>query len=209
MKTLITIITLLCLQFAIGQQNYNKGMSKAFELWKAQQTDEAANLFERIAGAEKENWIPFYYAAQIHIISTYNTKEGKEIESRLAKAQNLVNEAKTFSDNNAEVLVLEAMLNTAYVAYKPNVYGMKLSAKVEELYQQAKALEPNNPRAILYHAEWKMGSARFWGKDPKAFCPEVEKAILYFENAEEPKVPFYPHWGMKQVTRVQKICNQS
>ena len=205
MKTLITIITILSLHFAFGQSTYEKGMTQAFELWKEKKTDDAANLFERIARAEKENWIPFYYAAQVHITASFNSKDVKEIESRLTKAQNLVNEAKTFSDTNAEVLILEAMLNTAYVVYNPSVYGMTHSPKVDQLYSQAKQLEPENPRAILYHAEWQMGAAKFWGKDPKAFCPEVEKAILYFEK-ESSDVPFYPQWGMNQIERIQANC---
>ena len=205
MKTLITIITILSLHFAYGQSTYEKGMTQAFELWQEKKTDDAANLFERIARAEKENWIPFYYAAQVHITASFNSKDAKEIESRLTKAQDLVNEAKTFSDTNAEVLILEAMLNTAYVVYNPSVYGMTHSPKVDKLYLQAKQLEPENPRAILYHAEWQMGAAKFWGKDPKAFCPEVEKAILYFEK-ESSDVPFYPQWGMNQIERIQANC---
>ena len=205
MKTLITIITILSLHFAFGQSTYEKGMTQAFELWKERKTDDAANLFERIARAEKENWIPFYYAAQVHITASFNSKDAKEIESRLTKAQDLVNEAKTFSDTNAEVLILEAMLNTAYVVYNPSIYGMTHSPKVDKLYLQAKQLEPENPRAILYHAEWQMGAAKFWGKDPKAFCPEVEKAILYFEK-ESSDVPFYPQWGMNQIERIQANC---
>lgn len=205
MKTLITIITMLSLHFAFGQSTYEKGMTQAFELWKEKKTDAAANLFERIARAKKENWIPFYYAAQVHITASFNTKNAKEIESRLTKAQDLVNEVKTFSDTNAEFLILEAMLNTAYVVYNPSVYGMTHSPKVDKLYLQAKQLEPENPRAILYHAEWQMEAAKFWGKNPQAFCPEVEKAILYFEK-ESSDIPFYPNWGINQIERIQANC---
>ncbi len=205
MKTIIIILSFFTITTANSQTAYEKGMSKAFELWENQKNDEAANLFERIGKAEKENWLPYYYAAQIHIFTSFNIKDAEEIESRLTKAQNYLNEAKTFSKDNAEILILEAMLNTAYVVYDPANYGMTHSPKVEELYQKAKILEPENPRAILYHAEWQMGAAKFWGKDPKAFCPEIEKAILYFEK-EPSKVPFYPDWGKNQIARIQKSC---
>ncbi len=205
MKTVLIILSFLTATTINAQAAYEKGMTKAFELWETKTPDEAINLFERIAKAEKENWLPFYYAAQVHIVTTFGIKDAEEIELRLKKAQNFLNEAKTFSKNNAEIMIMEAMLNTAYVAYNPSVYGPALSAKVEELYQKAKALQPKNPRAILYHAEWKMGSAKFWGKDPKAFCPEIEKAILYFEK-ETHDTPFYPKWGKNQVKRVQQSC---
>ncbi|MDH7447092.1 hypothetical protein [Aquimarina sp. 2201CG14-23] len=205
MKIIIIILTFFTVTTVNSQAAYEKGMNKAFELWGNQKNDEAVNLFERIGKAEKENWLPYYYAAQIHIITTFNIKDAEEIESRLKKAQNYLNEAKIFSKDNAEILILEAMLNTAYVVYDPANYGMTHSPKVEQLYQKAKVLEPQNPRAILYHAEWQMGSAKFWGKDPKSFCPEIEKAILYFETAAS-TIPFYPDWGKDQVTRIQKNC---
>lgn len=205
MKPLLVLLTLFISVTITAQSSYEKGMNKAFELWKNRKNDEAINLFERIAKAEKENWIPYYYAAQVHIITTFSSKD-KSVETRLKKAQDFLNEAKTFSNNNAEILILEAMLNTAYVVYNPNVYGMTHSGKVEQLYQQAKAIEPENPRATLYHAEWQMGGAKFWGKDPKAFCPEIEKAILYFEKEPNHDTPFYPDWGKDQIARVQKAC---
>ena len=206
MKTIAILLALFISTTINAQTSYEKGMSKAFELWKDKKSDEAINLFERIGKAEKENWLPFYYAAQIHIVSTFRIKDSKEIESRLKKAQDFLNEAKTFSSENAEIMIMEAMLNTAYVAYNPSVYGPTLSAKVEKLYQQAKVLEPKNPRATLYHAEWKMGGAKFWGQDPKSFCPEIEKAILYFENGEKNDIPFYPKWGKDQIARIQQNC---
>ncbi|MBQ4822389.1 hypothetical protein [Aquimarina sp. MMG016] len=205
MRLIILILSFFAITTIQSQTAYEKGMSKAFELWGNQKRDEAINLFERIAKAEKENWLPYYYAAQIHIVTSFSSKDAEEIETRLKKAQDYLNEAKIFSKDNAELLIMEAMLNTAYVVYDGAKYGMTHSGKVEELYQKAKILEPENPRAILYHAEWQMGAAKFWGKDPKAFCSEIEKAILYFEK-EPSKTPFYPDWGKNQIARIQENC---
>ena len=207
MKLIIIIFTFLTITTGNSQTAYEKGMQKSFELWKNNKNDEAANLFERIGKAEKDNWLPFYYASQIHIITSFNIKDAEEIQLRLTKAQNYLNEAKTFSKDNAEIAIMEAMLNTAYVVFDGAKYGMTHSPKIEALYQKAKTLEPKNPRAILYHAEWQMGAAKFWGKDPKVFCPEIEKAILYFEK-ESSTIPFYPDWGKGQIARVQKNCTQ-
>ncbi len=206
MKIILNIIIFLTLTSVAAQNQYEKGMTKAFELWEAKKNDEAINLFERIGKAEKENWLPYYYAAQIHIITSFNIKDVIEIESRLKKAQNYLNEAKIFSKDNAEILIMQAMLHTAYVVYDGAKYGMSLAPKIEALYVEAKKLEPENPRAILYHAEWKMGAAKFWGTDPKVFCSEVEKAILYFEK-QLASTLFYPDWGKDQISRIQENCN--
>ncbi|WP_062058737.1 tetratricopeptide repeat protein [Aquimarina longa] len=207
MKTIIILFTLLTITSINAQSSYEKGMNKAFETWKNKKPDEAIHIFERIAKAEKENWLPYYYAAQIHITTTFSIQDAENIESRLSKAQEYLNEAKAITKENAELLIMEALLNTAYVAYNPSIYGMKRSPKVEQLYQKAKQLEPQNPRATLYHAEWKMGAANFFGNDPKVFCPEVEKAILYFEK-EANDTPFYPKWGKNEIKRVQKQCSK-
>ncbi|MFL1896716.1 hypothetical protein ACJRPK_13505 [Aquimarina sp. 2-A2] len=206
MKTVILILVSFTLNMLTAQTPYDEGMKKAFELWESDKADEAANLFERIANAEDQHWLPYYYAAQINIIQTYRTKDAATIEARLKKAQKFINHANLISKDNAELFILEAMLNTAYVAYNPSNYGMTHSPK-EALYQQAKSLDSMNPRAILNHAEWKMGSAKYFGTDPKQYCPEINKAIALFENIEN-KTPYYPTWGLNQVARIQKNCNE-
>ncbi|WP_025740089.1 tetratricopeptide repeat protein [Aquimarina pacifica] len=207
MKTIIILFSIFTLTIGNAQTPYEKGMSKAFELWKSTKQDEAINLFERIAKAEKENWLPYYYAAQVHITTTFGNKNKEEIESRLTKAREYLNEAKTWSKDNAEILIMEALLNTAYVVYDGANYGMTLSPKIEELYRNAKQIEPENPRAILQHAEWKMGGAKFFGKDPNVFCPEIEKAILYFEK-ESSEIPFYPAWGKDRAQKSLENCRK-
>ena len=52
MKT--RILTFICIAFLgsiAAQTNFEKGMQKAFDLWKADKTEDAQNLFERIANA--------------------------------------------------------------------------------------------------------------------------------------------------------------
>ena len=125
MKTLITFILLITFSFTNAQSNYQKGMQKAFELWGNQKNEEAANLFERIALAEKENWLPFYYAAQIKIINTFNTKDRKNTIPNLEKAQDLLNQAKTWSQNNVETVVLQALLPVSYTHLTlPTIYSV-------------------------------------------------------------------------------------
>ncbi len=205
MKTVLTIFLIFTSLVTNAQSAYENGMNKAFSFWQENKIDEASNLFERIANVEKDNWLPHYYAAQINIIKTFSLKDANEIESRLNKARTSLNHAKSFSENNAEITIMEALLYTAWVAYNPSVYGMTYSQKVEALYLKAKQIEPKNPRATLYHAEWKMGAAKFFGQDPQTFCSEVDKAKVYFEQPTS-TIPFYPKWGKNEVKRIQQNC---
>ena len=72
----IIIITISLMSFTgIAQTKYEKGMTKAFDLWQDQQQWEAANLFERISQAEMDNWLPPFYVAQINVLYSFNEKD--------------------------------------------------------------------------------------------------------------------------------------
>ncbi len=206
MKHSIIIATLLVTGIINAQSNYEKGMQKAFSLWGTKAT-EASNLFERIANAESNNWLPFYYAAQINIINSFGEKDEKKLNAQLKKAQDLINEATTISKDNPEILVLQALLHTAWVAYDGATYGMTLSGKVIELYTKAARIDPENPRVVYCKAEWDMGGAKYFGQDTTPFCKDLERAIELFANFK-PETPFHPNWGKERAAQVLASCKQ-
>ena len=72
MKKVVLILSLVFFgTIATAQTKYEKGMEKAFSLWKENKSTEAANIFDRISEAEPKEWLPAYYAAQINIIKAY------------------------------------------------------------------------------------------------------------------------------------------
>lgn len=206
MKQAIIIATLLVTAIASAQTNYDKGMQKAFQLWQTNPT-EASNLFERIAAAESDNWLPLYYAAQINIFNSFAEKDKEKLSSQLKKAQDLINDATAISKNNPEILVLQALLHTAWVAYDGATYGMTLSGKVIELYTKAAQIAPKNPRVVYCKAEWDMGGAKYFGQDTTPFCKDLEKALELFANFK-PETPFHPNWGKEQVNKLLKTCGK-
>jgi len=207
MKHLIIIATLLVSGLIHSQTNFETGMQKAFQLRGSNQPTEAANLFERIAKAESDNWLPLYYAAQINIVSSFGERDKEKLSAQLKKAQNLINDATAISKDNPEILVLQALLHTAWVAYDGATYGMTLSGKVVELYTKAAAIAPENPRVVFSKAEWDMGGARFFGQDTTPFCKDVERSIELFANFK-PETPFHPNWGKDRAEQTLKSCEK-
>jgi len=205
MKHLITIAVLLVYTIMGAQTNFEKGMQKAFELWGNDQWEEAENMFERIANAEPHQWLPHYYIAQMNSLKSWNLKDEAQLKAQLDKAQEHLDIAMKISPNNPELLVMQAQVLTNWVAFDGQTYGMKYSAKVSELYAKAKAIEPNNPRAVLGKAEWDMGSARFFGQDTTSFCKDVEKALELFATFK-PETPFSPNWGKDRAEQVLESC---
>jgi len=207
MKQLIIITTLLISGILIGQTNYEKGMQKAFELWGSNQPTEATNLFERIAKAETDNWLPAYYAAQINVINSFGERNEDKLSAKLKRAQDLINDATAISKENPEIMVLQALLHTAWVAFDGATYGMTLSGKVVELYTKAKIVAPGNPRVLYCKAEWDMGGAKYFGQDTAPFCKDIERAIELFANFK-PETPFHPNWGNDRAEQILESCGK-
>ncbi len=207
MKKVVTIALFLVATVAMAQDQYTKGMQKAFQLWGEGKISEASNLFERIATAEKDNWLPAYYVSQVNTVASFGEKDKETLVKQLEKAQEFVDIAKAISPDNSEILVQQAMIHTAYVAFDGATYGMTLSGEVVALYQKAAKLAPENPRVVLSKAEWDMGSARFFGQDITPYCKEVERSLELFANFK-PESEFHPNWGKERAQAVIENCGK-
>jgi hypothetical protein len=188
-----------------AQTNYEIVMEKAFSLWESNPLD-ASKLFERIASAEPENWLPPYYAAETLILDGFtklNDKNG--LEAQLNQAQTFLNDATAISKDNPEIMVMQALLYTVYVASDGATYGMMYAGKVMALYNQAEKLAPNNPRVVLSKADWEIGGARYFGQDIKPFCKEVERSLELFATFK-PESQFAPNWGKERAEDILKDC---
>ena len=194
MKKVLTIAITFVTLTGFAQTKYEQGMIKAFDLWKNNQPWEAANLFERIAQAEPDNWLPPFYVAQINVLYSFSEKDEEKLTAQLNKAQDFLNDAKALSKDNAEILVVQAQLYTAWVVFDGAKHGMTMSPKISQLYQEAYKIEPENPRTAFGKVEWELGTARWFGQDTKPFCEDLKKAVALFDTYQ-PKGQFYPSGG--------------
>ena len=203
-KISIAIAFFIC-NLLSAQGQFEQGMGKAFQLWGEGKSSEASDVFERIAAAEKTSWLPNYYVALVNTTSAFGTKDKDKINLLLTKAQNALDTEMVKDQNNAELLVLQAMIYTAWVAFDPMTNGQKLSGKVMELYGKAQVIAPENPRVVFGKAEFEIGAAQFWGTDTKPMCAQIEKAIGLFATFK-PETPFSPKWGLERAQEAQKNC---
>ena len=207
MKNILIIALLVITATLQGQTNFEKGMGKAFELWGADKWEEAENMFERIANAEEEEWLPNYYIAQMNSLKSWNEKDEAILKAQLEKAQEHLDIAMTKSEDNVELIVMQAQVYTNWIAFDGMTYGMKYSAKISELYAKAAELDPTNPRAAFCKADWDMGSARYFGKDTAPYCKDVEASIELFDTFK-PESDFHPNWGKERAEQVSADCKE-
>jgi len=205
MKTIITFVTFLLVSLASAQGQFEQGMGKAFGLWGEGKSSEASALFERIASAEKNNWLPNYYVALVNTTDAFDPKNKANIPALLDKAQKALDEATGISFDNPEIMVLQALIYTAWLVQDPMTNGMKYSALAIKEYEKALAIAPNNPRAVFGKAEFEMGGAKYWGTDTKPMCEQIAKSIELFANFK-PESEFHPKWGLDRAQEVLKTC---
>ena len=207
MKKITLILALIFAVNLSAQTQYEKGMNKAFELWGKNKNTEAAQLFERISNAEKDNWLPAHYAATILIIDGFAIKDEAKLTAHLNKAQELIDKATAISKDNPEILINQAFLNLVYVAFDGQKYGMKLSGTNIQLYAKALKIDPENPRVVLAKAQWDIGGAKFFGQSTAPFCKEIERSIKLFKK-EKKKGMFHPFGGVERAEEALKQCGK-
>lgn len=201
---IITVILMSVLLPANAQSKYETEMGKALtEFGEAQTADDmekAAQHFDRIAKVETGNWLPLYYAMFIRTLNAFSMDKDKAIK-KVDDLEGLYSNLESMDGiDKSEVLTLRGLFRTVKVAKDPQTYGMSLSGAIIKDYDDALKLNPKNPRAMYLLAQYNMGGAEFWGKDPKDYCPQVQQAKEIF--ASEKKENFEPKWGEQQVDEI-------
>lgn len=188
---------------AQAQTKYETEMTKALtsfgEAKSADELEKVAQHFDRISKVEKENWLPLYYSMFIRTLNAFGMEKDAAIK-KVDEMEGLYSNLETLKGDQSEILTLRGLFRTVKVAKDPMTYGMSLSGAIIKDYEDAMKLNPNNPRAMYLLAQYNMGGAEFWGKDPKSYCPQIEKAKTLYPT-EEPKT-FDPSWGEQQVDEI-------
>lgn len=160
--------------------------------------------FERIADAEKTQWLPYYYASFCAIRAVRFERDLNLVDSKLDRAEILTQKTAALSPNNSEVFCLNALIDFARINVDFMARGPEYSALANAALQQARELNPANPRVYLLIGQSKYSTPEQFGGDKKGGCQFIEKAAALFATA--PASPIDPHWGKGEVARYQSLC---
>ncbi len=207
MKKIVLFITVLLATIGINAQSekYVKAMENLVPAVDTIRTTdgltELANSFERIANAEKTQWLPYYYAALCHINKAnilFQEQQPDKIDAIVDLAEPLIQKAEELEKNNSELLCLVKMFNTARMMADPmNRYmtnGMAAAAALEK----AKALNPENPRVYLLEGIDKFFTPEQFGGSKTEGKKLFEEASNKFQSFK-PLSSIHPVWGVGQV----------
>ena len=205
MTKIITYLTLFVCSLLTAQTNYETQMAKGLALWSQEKNGDAVAIFEQLATAEQDKWLPNYYIALIATLTSFETKDKEKAKSYLDLAQNALDIELVKDAKNADLLVVQGLIYTRTIMIDPMANGMQYSGMAEQVYAKAKSIDPQNPRVLLCKAEFEMGAAQYFGRDTTSLCQEISKTIPLFENFV-PKTPFHPTWGLEKAKQIAANC---
>lgn len=160
--------------------------------------NDLANSFERIANAEKTQWLPFYYAAlcNINMANTYYLlQQPEKIDPLMDKAEPMMNKAEELEKNNAEIMCLKKMFNSGKMMADPMNRFMVYGQAASEALEIAKSLNPDNPRVYLLEGQDKYYTPEQWGGSKTEGKKLFEEAIKKF-GTFKPASSIHPSWGL-------------
>lgn len=161
-----------------------------------------ANSFQRIADAEKNQWLPYYYAALANVSAGYTMSMGQmgmaeKTDPIADKAESLLNKAEELSKDNSEIYIVKKMIASLRLIGDPQNRYMIYGPAAEQALATAKSLNPGNPRVTLLEAQDKLFTPEQFGgsktEAKKLFQESIEKY-----GAFKPESGIHPNWGLKQ-----------
>lgn len=211
-KTVLFLMILLAGSFCHAQmsEKFVKAMEERIATLDTTSSVEGltdlANAFERIAEAEKNQWLPYYYAAYCNASVGLMVGSGGDMMAAKAdktdpyadKAEKLIGKAEELMKNNSEVFVVKKMIATLRMMGDPMNRFMTYGPEAQAMLDEAKKLNPENPRVYILEAQDKFFT-------PEQFGGSKAEAKLLFEKAKQlfetfkPESSIHPNWGKGQV----------
>jgi hypothetical protein len=208
-KTFFSLaLATVCLQGQAQSSKFEKAV--ALNVATLDTTTKAAGFqklaasFERIATAEKTQWLPYYYASYCVIRAVRQETNLNLIDAKLDKAEDLAQKANALSPKNSEVYCLNALVAFSRINVDFMARGSKYSALANEALVTAQKLDPNNPRPYLLIGQSKYSTPEQFGGDKKLGCQYLSKAHALFTAATASAT--YPHWGKADAAHGAAAC---
>lgn len=196
MKTLAFIIMFSMISYTSFSEGFESTMKETitemYQTLDAQKLENIAGKFYRIGEAEKDEWLPYYYAAYSFVSITYLLDDGEAIDSYLDKAQPMLDKALELNPDESENYVLQGLIHSMRITNP--MRGMKYSALSNEALEKAEKLNPENPRLWLCKAQNIFYTPSMFGGGAGKARPVYEKAAELFDIFE-PKNAIWPGWG--------------
>ena len=212
MKKLILYAAIfMSLNVSAQSRAYYSEMGYAIdEMNKIEELDDffsAANKFERIAEAEGDQWLPYYYMSYIYTILGFKQEDATEAEEYINTAQENIDKAMKLSPDESELFVLQGFLYQAKIVADPQTGGQIYGPKATEAFQKAIELDENNPRPYYLMGMNLLYTPEAYGGGAQAACRLLMTAKEKFE-VYTPASNIHPAWGEEYNRQLLEECSK-
>ncbi|MEP7253009.1 MAG: hypothetical protein ABI683_11540 [Ginsengibacter sp.] len=201
MKKLSLFVVILCVaSFTFAQNDryiaaMKSNIAMVDSMMLKKNSAELANNFERIADAEKTQWLPYYYAGYCKIVQAYNEPDNSKKDAIADKSKELIDKAEAaLGKENSEIDVIKSMIATARMMVDPQSRYMTYGPESADYIEKAKSLDATNPRPVLLEAEGKFYTPEQFGGGKDVAKESFDKAKELFSKFQ-PEAELYPTWG--------------
>jgi hypothetical protein len=207
-KVLSVFLSLLFITVVVADDKYETEMKKNLTKIEACRTAsdfmKVANNFERIAVAENDKWLPYYYSSFLYILASYADSSNTRKDIYLDKAVKFNTIADSLDPNNSEIYTLKGMIAQARMQIDPMNRWQKYGAEATNNFTKAMEIDTLNPRPEyligvgLYYTPKQFGGGSTTAK------PILEKSLMKYDQFV-PQNDLMPKWGKEMV---EQILNQ-
>lgn len=209
MKSALIFLTALFLCSVINAQSdrYVKAMERNLYMMDSASTPYdfivISNGFERIAIAEKNQWLPYYYAGYCLIISSFIDSTTSQKDLYLDRAEKYLNAADSLEPDNSEIYTLKGMHAQARMAIDPMTRWQQYGQLSNSLFQKAMELDPANPRPETLIGNTLYHTPEAFGGGSKTAEPVLRVALEKYSKFV-PATSISPKWGKNLVDDMLK-----
>lgn len=165
------------------------------------------NSFLRIANAEKDKWLPYYYASYLYTITSLSDTINSKKDTYLDEAVKYLSIADSLQPNESEIYVIKGLICQARLVVDPMNRYMKYSTEMNVAFKKAIELDIKNPRPELLIGMTLFYTPAQFGGGAKAAKQVLENSSKKF-NEFVPKDELMPSWGKDQLENFLKRMPQ-
>jgi hypothetical protein len=155
----------------------------------------AANQIDLIAGKWNDQWTAHYYSAYTKLVLSQLLTGEKQRDAIIDQAETEIAEVRRLKGaTDDEMLVMDAFAASARLSVKSGSRWKKYGAIFDAKIDEARKLNPANPRIYYLKGESLYYTPRAFGGGTKNALPQFEKAASYFQNEPKDKLTTI-HWG--------------
>ncbi len=208
MKQVLVIISMFIAGMVAAQSKYEAAMGKGLEQLQAAKTADdmttASAFFERIGDAEKDKWLPYYYAAYSNYLTGWmNPKADKDKVGE--KSKDLISKAETIEPNNSEIFCLRQMVAILQMTVDPMSRYQTYGVEARNSLEKATKADPNNPRIYYLNGQTLMNTPEAFGGGKAVAKKLFEKSVELYKTFK-PESPLHPNWGKEEAEKLLAAC---